>query len=323
MLRLPRELEEALTSARERREPNLWWQYIVGVAAFVVVNLATGATAVAVQLVAFGAPDEGDLQIAPWPSLTAGFAVEAVLGTVGFILVIRWLAERPVLELSRPNWLSEFGIGLGLGVALISLCVAIIAALGGYTVQGWQLSTGIVVGIAIGVGPGFAEEVLFRGVLLRLLDKQIGSWGAIAVSSLLFGAVHYSNGGAGLPGAAVIVVEAGLLLGGAYLLTRRLWLAIGLHTGWNFAQAGIWGSDVSGTGFGQGGLVTATLQGPDWLTGATMGLEGSAITVTIGSLAGLVMLWAAHRRGHLLPRVPREAPAVDLRSAKRRSDTPG
>lgn len=96
------------------------------------------------------------------------------------------------------------------------------------------------------------------------------------------------------------MIEAGLLLGAAFLLTRRLWLAIGIHIGWNFAQAGIFSINVSGSGIGAGGLLTSSMDGPIWLTGGSMGIEGSALTVLVGLGGGIVLLVLAHRRGNLV-----------------------
>src|SRR5690606_31926567 len=92
------------------------------------------------------------------------------------------------------------------------------------------------------------------------------------------------------------------LLGAAYLLTRRLWLAIGLHLAWNTLQAGVFSSAVSGTGR-QNGLLSVQMHGPDWLTGGAMGVEGSLVSVLLGLAAGVVMLVLAARRGRLRPSV--------------------
>lgn len=117
-------------------------------------------------------------------------------------------------------------------------------------------------------------------------------------------------------GAVLIVLSAGLImLAGGHrlvgiesapdLLTP---LAIGIHLVWNALQGGVFSSRISGTGE-QAGLLRLEAVGPDWLTGGTMGVEGSVVTVVMGLSAGIVMLVLAHRRGHLLPRVRRTAPA--------------
>jgi len=173
---------------------------------------------------------------------------------------------------------------------------AVLAALGSYriTAVGWD--KGILVGLAGGVMAGVGEELLFRGVLLRLLEAWLGSWWALGMTAALFGAMHLSNPGATAFGAVAIALEAGILLGACYLVTRRLWLAVGLHAAWNFVQGGIFGSDISGTGSGRG-LFEASFSGSDILTGGSMGVEGSVVAVVICMAAGAAMAVTAHRRG--------------------------
>ena len=236
--------------------------------------------------------------------------LNAGVTAAGFVVLIRWMARRPVWEFGLLGAVRELGTGLGIGAGFIAATVAVVATLGGYQVSGVQLTSGFLLGVGLGIGPGVAEEVLFRGVFLRLLDKQIGSVAALAVTSAFFGLVHLSNPGASVWGAVAIAAEAGLLLGAAYLLTRRLWLAIGIHTGWNGAQSAVFGIDVSGSGLGPGdGLLVSTMDGPDWLTGGSMGIEGSLVAALGGLMLGAWLLGRAHRRGHVLP------PAQVLRRA--------
>jgi len=83
---------------------------------------------------------------------------------------------------------------------------------------------------------GAAEEVIFRAYFFRLLSMATGTWIAVLVSSALFGAVHAANPGANLFSSLAIALEAGVILAGAYAVTGRLWVPIGLHAGWNFAE---------------------------------------------------------------------------------------
>ncbi len=101
-------------------------------------------------------------------------------------------------------------------------------------------------------------------------------------------------------GAVSIMVEAGILLGAAYLYTRRLWLAAGLHATWNFTQGWFFSVPVSGTGQPIGILVTER-HGPLWLTGGHFGLEASMAAVFIATLAGVILLWLAYRRATSCP----------------------
>ncbi|MFV0457566.1 MAG: lysostaphin resistance A-like protein [Actinomycetales bacterium] len=302
---VPPDVEEALGRVRDRPEPRALWQYLFGFLAFLVANGAAGLVAVGVNA-AYHHDLTPETAMAMWPGLTVGLFVQAIVSVALFLLMMRWLVKRPALELGRPRGALELGVGVGLGIGLMSLSVAIVAMLGGYRVTGFHLGAGLLAGLAIGVGAGFAEEIFFRGVLVRLLDKRFGSVVALVSTSLLFGLVHLTNPGSSVWGAVAIAIEAGLLLGAAYLLTRRLWLAIGIHIGWNFSQAGIFSINVSGSGMGAGGLLTSTMQGPDWLTGGSMGIEGSVVSVAIGLAAGVWLLLLARRSGHIQGRWRRE-----------------
>ena len=86
------------------------------------------------------------------------------------------------------------------------------------------------------------------------------------------------------------------MLGGAYMLTRRLWLPIGIHAAWNFTQGWVFSVPVSGTEPPLGLLITRRI-GPDWLTGGDFGLEASAVAMVLATVAGALMVWVAMKRG--------------------------
>jgi len=121
---------------------------------------------------------------------------------------------------------------------------------------------------------------------------------ALAVTSGLFGLAHIFNPGATWFSSFAIAVEAGVLLGGAYMLTRSLWLPMGLHAGWNFTQGEIFDVPVSGTPVH--GLIEAQLSGPALLTGGSFGLEASVIALTIATGAGVWLVFRAVKKGELV-----------------------
>ena len=282
-------------------------QLLLGIVLFVVAELVMVAVSVVATILAGG---DGAQGAEPW-ALLLGAAAGSAVAVGGYLLLVGPLGRRPGLGLRGPGKLTELGAGLLAGTALISLAVGLIALLGGYRVTGFSASPQLLAPLAIGIGAGVIEEILFRGILLRVLDAWLGSWAALGITSLLFGLIHMTNPGASLVTALGLVIEAGVLLGAAYLLTRRLWFAIGLHIAWNAVQAGVFSSTVSGTGE-QRGLLLAEMDGPAWLTGGAMGIEGSAVTVLLGLVVGIVLLVLAARRGHLLPaaRVADRLPAA-------------
>lgn len=276
-------------------------QLVLGIALFLGAQLVMAGVA-GLATAASGAPADADP--APWALLLSA-VVGAALALGGYLLIVGRIGGRPGLALRGRGRLAELVVGLALGVGLIALSVGLIALLGGYRVTGFAPSPQLLVPLAIGLGAGVVEEIAFRGVVMRVLDAWLGSWAALTITSLLFGLVHLMNPGASLVSALGLVIEAGVLLGAAYLLTRRLWLAFGLHIAWNTVQAGVFSSAVSGTGR-QSGLLIAETSGPTWLTGGAMGIEGSLVSVLLGLAVGIVMLVLAARRGHLLPSVRAE-----------------
>jgi membrane protease YdiL (CAAX protease family) len=232
----------------------------------------------------------------------AAFFVVIVIAAI--LLILAWKAARRWLEGERdreftfPGAGKELGAGLLAGFALFSLMTGLVALLGGIEIVGtrpfgrtqfWEWA-------ALGVASGFLEETVFRGILLRQLEPLIGTWWALAATSVMFGLLHIFNPDATWTGAVAIMVEAGILLGACYLYTRRLWLAAGLHAAWNFTQAWVFSVPVSGTGQPVGILVTRRT-GPEWLTGGDFGLEASLAAVVVATIAGVLLLWKARQRG--------------------------
>jgi hypothetical protein len=106
--------------------------------------------------------------------------------------------------------------------------------------------------------------ILFRGILFRILQDWRGNWIALLLSVIVFTLAHAPNEGVTYI-ALALVAAAGLLLSVASMLTRRLWLGIGIHIGWNFTQGGLFSAPVSG--HPAKGMIQGALSGPNWLTG--------------------------------------------------------
>lgn len=235
------------------------------------------------------------------PGAKIGVAVGmSLLGLLVYAALGRWLEGRTVSDLALRPAAKEIATGLGIGALLYSLCVLVLVLMGIYRVEGFHPVSVMLPGIAMAVSAGFLEELLFRGVLFRIVEEWWGSWVSIAVSSLVFGLVHLMNPEASITGAIFISVEAGLLLAATYMLTRRLWLGIGFHVGWNYVQTAVYGGSVSGTAV-EPGLIRNTIDGPVLLTGGDFGMEASIVAFTVATTAGIVILRMAMRRGHVVP----------------------
>jgi uncharacterized protein len=214
-------------------------------------------------------------------------------------LVISRLGETPRDDLRMARALPELGKGIAAGAALFFLVAAIAAAAGVYRITGRGGAANIVLPlISASMMPAIMEELLFRGILFRWLEDFSGSWATLIVTSALFGLAHSQNPGATLFSTFAIAVEGGLLLGGSYMLTRSLWMPIGLHAAWNFTQGPVLGVPVSGNPVH--GLIRAKLEGPTILSGGAFGLEASIIAIAVCTAAGIWFLWLAFRRGEVV-----------------------
>ena len=230
--------------------------------------------------------------------LVAGIAMAAVV-IVMYRIFVRAIEHRAPDELGPPRIGTEVIAGMVIGALLFTFTIGILRALGRYEVLGVNRASVLFYPLAGSIVSSVLEEVLFRGILFRLVEERLGSAIALAVSAVLFGTAHLANPGASALGAASIVIEAGILLAGAYLMTRRLWLPIGLHFAWNFMEAGVFGVEVSGRDVP--GLLRGHLTGPVWLTGGKFGPEASVLAVGICLATGIEFIVLARRRGHWLP----------------------
>ncbi len=234
---------------------------------------------------------------------TADTAVHAAI-TIAFLLaayklIIVRFGAHPKDDLPAGPALRDGAVGIAIGFSIMALSVAVAAALGVYRITGPGDTSRLWFDlVAVAIMPAFTEELLFRGILFRWIEEFGGTWLALLVTSALFGLAHIFNPNATWFSSFAIAVEAGVLLGAAYMLTRNLWLVMGLHAGWNFTQGEIF--DVPVSGVDEHGLVQARLSGPELLSGGQFGLEGSIIAITIATALGICMIVLALKRGRLI-----------------------
>ncbi|MFB2875259.1 CPBP family intramembrane glutamic endopeptidase [Floridanema aerugineum] len=234
----------------------------------------------------------------PVPSLIVGLLTVANLLLV-YVSFAHFVERRSVSELTLPGMGRELGFGLLLGFGLFTTCVLIAMVLGLYRIEGidsWQqvLPTGGALVTPVG------EEMLFRGVVFRIFEEVFGGWVALIVSSVAFGLTHSGNEGETLAGIASIAIVFGPMLAAPFMVTRRLWMGIGLHGAWNYTMGKIFSGSVSGGQTGQG-LFKTTFVGPELLTGGSAGMEGSLIAILVSATASVILLILAVRRGKIVP----------------------
>ncbi|HET7552753.1 MAG TPA: type II CAAX endopeptidase family protein [Gemmatimonadaceae bacterium] len=266
------------------------------VLAVIVVSVAMNATRAILKFAGL-VPERGTPH--RLALLLLGTVVTIAVVHVAYLAHVRYMEGRSATELAASGAARELALGAILGAAIFSAAIAVLYAAGWYGVAGtnpWTTAFGPLLAAA---GAAYVEELIVRGILFRNVEEMLGSWLALVITAAIFGLAHLSNPNATLTGAVAIALEAGVLLGAAYMATQRLWLAIGIHFAWNFVQGGIFGVAVSGVA--SNGILRGELHGPVLLTGGSFGVEGSLVAVVVCLAAAVPLLAIARRRGNVVP----------------------
>jgi membrane protease YdiL (CAAX protease family) len=221
-----------------------------------------------------------------------------LLPAIGVALAIYWagghfLERRPLRELSLRLATTNLLLGVASGLLLCALVFAALAADGSVTSAAFASLDMVPAAALIFTAGVMFEELIFRGVILRIGEEALGTAPALMLSAMLFAASHLGNDGVTAVG-AIALFAGGITLGLTYVLSRNLWLPIGAHFGWNFALGALFGTAVSG--HEAHGAFTFVLSGPDWLTGGRFGPESSIYSLVFFVLLAIALWWHAARR---------------------------
>jgi uncharacterized protein len=256
-------------------------------------------------------------RLAPTGGLSPGATLFAEGLPLAFVLLATWIMAkfegRTFADYGLPPqkaFGAKFWQGAIVGFASISALLAAMRLtrafhLDGMALQGIELWKYAFVWAIVFVVVGLFEESFFRGYVLFALTTGIGFWPAAMVSSLAFGYVHHRN-----PGETWVGASAAALVGLLFcLLLRRtgnLWMPIGFHAAWDWGETYFYGVPDSGQ-VATGHLFNATFSGPQWLTGGTVGPEGSYLCIAL--LVALCFFFAVSLREARYPN-PTAAPAL-------------
>ncbi|MHB1922617.1 MAG: CPBP family intramembrane glutamic endopeptidase [Chitinophagaceae bacterium] len=149
-------------------------------------------------------------------------------------------------------------------------------------------------------------EVLFIGIIFRITEAALGSYLALGILTLMFGIIHSLIAHGTLIGGLAIALNAGLLLGAAFMYSRNLWFPIAIHFAWDFTQSGIFGASVAGYTVKQS-LLTTKITGSPQLSGGYFGPQSSVQSGLFCLMAALVFLAASHRQ-HSIIQFPQRIP---------------
>jgi len=197
-------------------------------------------------------------------------------------------------------WRQLFGkrlwVGAVWGFAGISLLILGIRGLGGFelghlALHGMRIVKFAAFWAAMFVLVGFSEEFRFRGYTQFTLGRGIGFWPSAALLSAAFGGIHLNNDGENWIGAL-----AAAFIGFFFCLTLRrtgsLWFAVGFHAAWDWGETFFYSVPDSGM-VAPGHLLSSSLHGKPWLTGGSVGPEGSLLCFIV-----IALIWIAFDRAY-------------------------
>lgn len=196
------------------------------------------------------------------------------------------------LGLQRQGWTTRLGAGLGLGMLLQLLIFLALVIAGWLTAERapWQ-PLEFAVSLVAWTVISFNEELAFRGYIMQRLSVAWGMAAAVVASSVVFALIHALNPNV-QPLAMVSLFVAGLFLACGYLVTRSLWLPIGLHLGWNLAEVLLLG--FPGSGVADPSIIRSIPRGPELMTGGAFGPEGGIVGLA-APLIGIAILFFGYR----------------------------
>lgn len=219
----------------------------------------------------------------------------------GFLIIIiyyflyKLLEKRKLHELALDTFGKDMSIGLLSGFGLISLCMIILYILGYYEIYGINSLSSILLPLTLLISAALLEEVIFRGVIYRILEERFGTNIAL-FQALIFGLVHYANVNATIS-SVWFVVMLGIVLSLMYTYTEKLWLPFFFHLGWNFAQI-VYGSTLSGdTNFNT--LFSSGFSGSEFFIGSEFGIEDSFFSFLFITLTAIYLYWLCKKKRKL------------------------
>ena len=226
------------------------------------------------------------------------FLITAVVLLLLYNLLIRYVEANDACKIAPRKDISSIGNGLFIGFSYFIIVTITMSLCGYYHIKSIQFDwEKQLFSFTLFFLVAVSEEIFFRGILFRMINRRWNIWAALVISALIFGGLHIFNNNATLWSSIAIAIEAGSLLGAAYAYSKNIWLPIGIHWIWNYTQGNILGFPVSGED-NVTSIITPQISGPQWLTGGSFGAEASVISAVIGLLISLWFIRKTIQQGH-------------------------
>ena len=226
------------------------------------------------------------------------FLITAVVLLLLYNLLIRYVEANDACKIAPRKDISSIGNGLFIGFSYFIIVTVTMSLCGYYHIKSIQFDwEKQLFSFTLFFLVAVSEEIFFRGILFRMINRRWNLWAALVISALIFGGLHIFNDNATLWSSIAIAIEAGSLLGAAYAYSKNLWLPIGIHWIWNYTQGNILGFPVSG-GDNVTSVITPEISGPQWFTGGSFGAEASVIAAVIGLLISFWFIRKIRQQEH-------------------------
>lgn len=226
------------------------------------------------------------------------FLITAVVLLLLYGFLTKYVEGNDACKITPRKDISSIGKGFFVGFSYFIIVTATMSLCGCYHIKSIQFDwEKQLFSFALFFLVAVSEEIFFRGILFRMINRRWNLWAALVISALIFGGLHIFNDNATLWSSIAIAIEAGSLLGAAYAYSKNLWLPIGIHWIWNYTQGNILGFPVSG-GDNVTSVITPEISGPQWFTGGSFGAEASVIAAVIGLLISLWFIRKIRQQEH-------------------------
>ena len=220
---------------------------------------------------------------------------------LAYTVYVRWIERRAPDELRPAPRMTA--LALVAGVAMVAIGVLPLYASGVYAATGYRGFGGALAGAAgVIVVAALMEEIVYRGLLFRILENACGSLPALWLQALVFALMHIANVEGEVDVLAQATTVASVVLLGAlwtllFVHSRNLWVVAAHHAAWNYAIL-LTGLPLSGLDdWREAAPLASVAQGPDWLTGGAFGPENAISTMLLVAAVVVVLFRLAQRRG--------------------------
>ncbi|KAF2336330.1 CPBP family intramembrane glutamic endopeptidase [Flavobacterium daemonense] len=225
--------------------------------------------------------------------------IVCALALSSYIIFFKKYEKREVTEFAFKGIARNLILGILIGAVLQSLTILVIYMNGGYIISAINPVSFIIIPLTLAFTAAIIEEILVRGILFRIMEEKLGSYIALIISALIFGFMHLANPNSTILSCLSIAIEAGLMLGAAFIYSRNLWLPIAIHFAWNFMQSGIFGAITSGNETPKS-LLVSKINGVSLITGGEFGPEASIQAIIFCSVATAIFLALSHKENKII-----------------------